>query len=332
MTEPAQLIKVVLFTSAFDTGGQGWRIKRAFDRYCPDFLVRSIHTDESYFAYPHDLRYRAGPEFSYKLTEEADVLHFRNSFGGLKRLRASGKPVGLVLHHHGTKFRQEHETLSRDARERGAIQLASTIDLAILEPDVAWLPAPFDLVELAALRTAAVQASWSAAGTAPQAQPRPIRVAHAPTNRSVKSTLVVMKAVGLLAEAGLPIVLDLIERTPYAVCLARKAKADILIDQLELGYGNSAIEAWGMGIPVIAGVSSSAARNAMKAAWRDLPFYEATETSLVQRLAELATDSTLRSHWGAVGLAHAQKFHDEGTVAKQLAVVYRLAMERVGVS
>ena len=34
----------------------------------------------------------------------------------------------------------------------------------------------------------------------------------------------------------------------------RKGRADVFVDQMILGYGCNAIEAWGMGIPVIAGV------------------------------------------------------------------------------
>ena len=57
-------MKVIIFAPNMDTGGQGWRIKHAFDRYQPDFSVRSIHTNETYFDYPADLRYEAGRDLS----------------------------------------------------------------------------------------------------------------------------------------------------------------------------------------------------------------------------------------------------------------------------
>jgi hypothetical protein len=306
-------INVVLFTSTFDTGGQGWRIKRAFERHQPDFTVRSIHTTEAYFGYPHDVLYAAGPDNAYKLTEAADIIHFRNHFGGLKRLRASERPVGLVLHHHGTKFRAEHVTLAEEARQKGAIQLVSTLDLAVLEPDLEWLPSPFDVSELANMRLAAQDARV----------PGPIRIAHSPTNRIVKSTNLVLEAVQTLVNSGFSVVLDLIERKSYAETLFRKAKADILIDQLHLGYGNSAIEAWGMGIPVIAGVADPKVRQAMLDTWGSLPFYEAMPSNLADRLAELITDSDLRSHWGEVGRKHAWQYHEEQRVSELLANHYR---------
>ena len=316
-------IQVVVYSESFDTGGQGWQIKRAFDRYQPEFLVRAIHNAETYFAYPYDLRYKAGADNAYKLTEAADVLHFRNTFGSFKRLRSSGNPVGLILHHHGTRFRGGHQAIAEDARRRGAIQLASTIDLTLLEPDVAWLPAPFDLEALWAMRLKALDERLPL-------NLRAIRVAHAPTDRVVKSTAKAMEAVGSLDVRGLPIQLDLIERKPYAECLSRKAKADILIDQLGLGYGNSAIEAWAMGIPVIAGTElSPETREAMINAWGGLPFYEATASTLTQRLEELATDSALRAHWGEIGRSHVAKFHNERDVSELLANHYRRALALV---
>jgi hypothetical protein len=316
------MINVVLFTSTFDTGGQGWRIKRAFERHQPDFLVRSIHTTDAYFGYPHDVLYSAGPDNAYKLTEAADIIHFRNHFGGLKRLRASGKPVGLILHHHGTKFRAEHTVLAAEARQKGAIQLVSTLDLAILEPDLEWLPSPFDVSELANMRLAAE-------ATRAGRPLGPVRIAHSPTNRTVKSTNLVLEAVQKLVDSGFSVVLDLIERKSYAETLFRKAKADILVDQLHLGYGNSAIEAWGMGIPVIAGVSEPSVREAMLATWGSLPFYESTPVDLANRLAELITDSDLRSHWGEVGRNHVLTYHEEQKVSELLANHYRNALASI---
>lgn len=312
------MIKVVLYTGAFDTGGQGWRIKQAFDRYQPGFEVHSIHADETYFHYPHDVRYEAGADKSYALTEAADVLHFRNGLEGLKRLRASGRPVGLLLHHHGTRFRDEHATIAASARERRALQVASTIDLTLLEPDVGWLPAPFDLDELATHRVLTNGGQ--------------VRVAHAPTNRLVKSTAAVLAAITRVNEtygqSSVQVTLDLMERKTYADVLERKGKADILVDQLRLGYGNNAIEAWGMGIPVIAGVADPNVRAAMIETWGELPFYEANEINLARRIAELTYDHDLRFHWGQVGRRHVQRFHNEKEVSDLLAKYYRAAAER----
>ena len=70
---------------------------------------------------------------------------------------------------------------------------------------------------------------------------------------------------------------------PNADVLALKAQADILFDQVILGYGNNAIEAMGMGIPVIAGVQDDNVRRAMLDRWGSLPWYDATEADDLRR-------------------------------------------------
>jgi glycosyltransferase involved in cell wall biosynthesis len=102
-----------------------------------------------------------------------------------------------------------------------------------------------------------------------------------------------------------------------------------LVDQLRLGYGNSAIEAWCMGIPVVAGVEDLKVRQTMLQSWGGLPFYEANVSDLYERLAELITNSDLRSRWGQIGYQHALQYHDELKVSDLLANHYRNALTSV---
>lgn len=308
------MIKAVLFTAQWDTGGQGIRIKQAFDRH-PELKVsaRSIHTDTSFFDYPADISTADNAKVE-RLFNEADVLHMRNDLGGLRRL-GHGQPV--VLHHHGTRFREHHAQIAEYARNWSSpvVQVASTIDLTILEPDILWLPAPYNLDELSNLRPYHVRE-----------QGKPIRIAHAPTNRAVKSTDRIMEAIRNLHHNGYNIVFDLIERQPWAECLRRKALADIYIDQLNLGYGNNAVEAWGMGIPVVAGIANRTARQAMIDRWGVLPFKEANDVDLEGQLAELIVDAEFRLHWSRLGLGHVRRYHDESKVAAHLADIYHKAV------
>lgn len=82
-----------------------------------------------------------------------------------------------------------------------------------------------------------------------------VLIAHAPTNREVKSTAAFLEAVDRLRAEGHDIEVDLIEGRTWDECLERKARADIYFDQVKLGYGNNSVECWGMGIPVIAGAA-----------------------------------------------------------------------------
>jgi glycosyltransferase involved in cell wall biosynthesis len=244
----------------------------------------------------------------------------RNSLSGLKRLvgQRDNTPFGLVFHHHGTRFRSAHHEVWLEGQRAGALQVASTIDLTILEDGVEWLPSPFDIAYLMSLRMSALK-------TKPEHAP--FRVAHAPTDRTKKSTAALMDAILELNRRGIPTVLDLIERRPNDYCLARKAKADVYFDQLHLGYGNNAVEAWGMVVPVVAGVDDGPVAEAMLDRWGGLPFYRATESTIAARLAELATDKELRDYWAAIGYKHALTYHDSQVVAARLAGYYNTAME-----
>lgn len=150
-----------------------------------------------------------------------------------------------------------------------------------------------------------------------------VRIAHAPTDRGIKSTAAFLEATEQLKAEGHPIEVDLIEGVPWRECLARKAKADVYFDQVKLGYGNNAIEAWGMGIPVIAG-AAPATQEEMVRRFGDLPFYNATESTLYDALRAMLNPS-IRELYAHRGLMHVRKYHDERVVVEQLKDVYRRA-------
>jgi glycosyltransferase involved in cell wall biosynthesis len=316
MNKPLTIFNLTL---GADTAGQGIRIKQAFDRHT-DWSVRSMVSTETYLRYPIDLPYRE--RLARELYDAADVVHLHNTLEAHKRFdNGQGKPT--VLHHHGSAFRWHHERLAPQARAVGAVQICSTADLTIYDPDVTWLPAPYNADELAQIRADNYRESDV------------IRIAHAPTNRKVKNTALVIEAVERLAEKY-PVELVLIENTSWAKCLKAKATADIFVDQLLLGYGCNAIEAWGMGIPVVAGVNpdpvvpftpdeAKRTRAAMKSLWGSLPFYSATPQNLEKRLERLVQSADLRAEWSEKGKAHFDRFHDEREVVKRLQAIYRSA-------
>lgn len=317
------MINVVIYTGGYDTGGQGYRLKRALEAYHGDeFKVTSIHTAPNYFHYPSDVQYRAST--APAIFAGADVIHMRNGLEGLKKFRpdAFDGEVGLICHWHGTRFREEHKRLYPDVAAAGALQLVSTIDLAMLEPELVWLPSPVNLAEMAVFR---------AKGMAEQVRrfdpDRAIRIFHSPTNRAVKSTDQLMAELLILSKK-VKVELDLVEKKPWHYVLERKAQADVLFDQIVLGYGNNALEAWAMGIPVIAGMSDPLARRVMAEVSGGLPFFEATKSTVYEALAALATDQDLRAQWGLRGYDHVVQFHDDRKVADQLAGLYRQALER----
>jgi glycosyltransferase involved in cell wall biosynthesis len=109
-----------------------------------------------------------------------------------------------------------------------------------------------------------------------------------------------------------------VERPPKV-----KATCHVLYDQVQLGYGNNAVEAWAMGIPVIAGGAPTTLTE-MRRRFGSLPFVKATEDTIGDALA-LLLDEGERERWGAIGQAHARAWHDEYPV-KVAADAYRRAI------
>ena len=132
-----------------DTGGQGIRFKEAFDRHS-DWELRSMARGREYFAYPQDLPFRwAKLEEFY---QRCDVIHVRNGFEEYDRLAKDHGPKPVVLHVHGSKYRGNPDRFVREAKERNALILCSTLDLYLIAPEHSvWLPAPYDVDWLAAM-------------------------------------------------------------------------------------------------------------------------------------------------------------------------------------
>jgi glycosyltransferase involved in cell wall biosynthesis len=204
------------------------------------------------------------------------------------------------VHHHGTEYRNQRAPVDAACRRVGAVQVASTLDLV---GPALWLPSVVDVERLAAFRG-----------------PVEVMVAHSPSLRRLKQTDAVIAATGKLGVG-----LDLIERVSWDDCLARKGRAAIVVDQLVLGYGLSAIEAWCMGIPVVAGTTDPETRRRMVETFGELPFVEATPETLADRLAELVASPDLRREWGERGRAHVERFHSEPAVVERLEAIYRRA-------
>lgn len=292
-----------------DTAGQGIRAKEAFERHAPEWRYRTMNraTAFTYLQYPkatdwNDYRARVW-------WEQSDVIHLHNNFQTFRMIRGSAR--ALVIHHHGTELREHVDERLTEQRRLGAIGICSTLDLHLLAPDeIEWLPAPYDLDFLAAHRR-------------PHGRPM-VRIAHAPTNRQIKSTEAFLAACERLIAEGHRVEVDLIEQTAWADCLRRKGTADIFFDQAILGYGCNSIEAWGMGLPVVCGAAPETEAE-YRRRFGALPYYRTTPDTIFEALRDLVLDAALRAKYGRIGLEHARRFHDERLVVERYQRIYHRA-------
>jgi hypothetical protein len=310
-------MRVYNHSAGQDPAGIAYRTKKAFDKcYWPEVKYRAMVISPTYLRYPADLIFQGqnSRDIGYGLYKTADVVHLNNTLDGLWAIGIDRRKVKkpTLLHHHGTAFREGHEQIAKEAREQGCVQAVSTIDL-MLEPGLIWVPAPYDIAALQAIRRHAYE------------EHPVVRISHCPTQRQYKSTAAFVKAVERLRRKGRKVELDLVENTTWQECLVRKAKSDIHLDQMTYGYGCNAMEAWAMGIPVICGVDENlvpGTRDRMLDVFGGLPFYEANEKTIASRLDDLISDPELRDEWGRIGHEHAVRFHDEKPVADLLYGIY----------
>lgn len=290
-----------------DLAGTGIGIKQAFDRYS-DIKVRQIRRQAKFYAYPHDAEWADYDE----LVRDADLIHVME----IPEAIPPGKKA--VLHHHGSYFRSNREHILREQARRRAVGICSTLDLYLQEAGE-WIGSPYDLEWLSGFRD----------------RQEILTVAHAGTELDSKSTGVFLDAAKRLSKE-IPLEVLHITGMSWLDCLRVKGRADIYFDQILTGYGNNAVEAWGMGIPVISGIEPKEARRRghfisdatpeeMERRWSGLPFVRADEGTIYDALRLLA-DPLERVRWGSRGALHAARFHDQQVVVRQLEGVYRRAL------
>ena len=150
-------------------------------------------------------------------------------------------------------------------------------------------------------------------------EPLPARkeivVVHAPTDRVIKGTQYVIEAVDMLRSEGVPIRLDLVEGVSREVALKRLASADLLVDQLMLGwYGTVAVEAMALGRPVMAYIHEDEPEDNPFGA--ELPVVRTTPATLVDDLRAVAADRASLRELGVAGRRFVEQHHDPRQIAR----------------
>ena len=305
-------IRRILALGNQDPGGVVGRFQLAAEKH-GGLSIRSAHRATAYFDFPTDILWTRETEAEIRrLAMLADIIHLNNSDRAYRQLRIARKPT--LLHHHGTLFRRDPGYMLSTASRYGYTQAVSTIDLTRPAPDrLHWLPTAYDLAEVAAYRK-------------PREPDGLVRIVSAPTNRAFKSTELLIAAVDGLRREGLPVELVLVEGVTWHECLRVKGTADVYFDQVILGYGCNAVEAWAMGIPVIAGADPWTL-DAMARTFGQLPFYETTESGIADAIRALVMSSDLRAEYAERGLRHVRKWHAERPALERLAELYALTLK-----
>ena len=154
-----------------------------------------------------------------------------------------------------------------------------------------------------------------------------LRVAHAPSKRKVKGTEAVLAAVEALQQRGAPIELDLIEGVPNADARKRYAAADVVVDQLRVGwYGMFAIESMALAKPVVVHLDERGAAETEEAFGLELPLVRADEGSLETVLGGLVERRAELPELGRRSREYVERVHAHPAVARRVLEIYERVM------
>ena len=147
-------------------------------------------------------------------------------------------------------------------------------------------------------------------------------VVHAPSDRSKKGTEDLLSASQRL-QASHPHELRLVEGVPRADALRLYAEADVLVDQLLIGwYGGLAVEAMAQGVPVVAYINSSDLGVLPHAMRSELPIVSAGPDDVDGILAKLLEDSARRESLAERGRRYVERWHHPLRVARRMLELY----------
>lgn len=143
-----------------------------------------------------------------------------------------------------------------------------------------------------------------------------IVVAHAPSDRRQKGTERIIAAIRSLRDDGLPIRLTLIEGVSREEALELTRDADLVIDQVNLGwYGGYSVEAMALGRPVLCYIRDDQPGDNP---WgEELPIIRTTADTLRDDLRALIRDPERMRRAASQGRAFVELRHDPRRIARQ---------------
>ncbi|MEM7228005.1 MAG: glycosyltransferase [Planctomycetota bacterium] len=332
--------------------GQPWTISRALRRIGVE--ADCVLMNSSKFGYGADMNiqvrgdgYDSFADFLREATPRYDVFHFyfrpyfyfdskRLTFpsgADLLALRAAGKT--LVYHFRGSEIRlhsrfrevSPYHYVDEDPNKivtkfpEHTMKMLMTFvesvahkvfvpdpELQTYMPSAGIVPRAIDLED------------WPNVGLRNDEEPL---IVHAPSRRIVKGSDHVIAAIETLKAEGLKFRFEVIEGLPNDVARQRYQEADIVVDQLRIGwYGVLAVEAMALGKAVVSYI-----RDDLIPTFDDgPPLAVANPDTITDVLRRLITDVEHRRAVAHRGRTYCERVHDSAVVAQTLRHEYEDAI------
>jgi len=292
----------ILFLFRANTGNWGNLLRDAIQQHTPH-QARTITYCKCWMEFEHDI-FQPDVAALRKWFNWADVINYHDSaVRHVPSCIRDARP-GVVTYHL-VAYRDNPRKYHDIAKLYGWVETASTLDLTF--HGASWLPRP--------------QPPYSGLW-----KPYPGRfiVGQAPTKRGRKNTKEVERIV-----RGIPDVeLEVVEQTPYAECIARKARWNLCVDQFTLGFGSTSLEAWAYGYPALSHAAQPHITKKLKDTIGYLPYYDTTLAELRPHVERLRDNRRAWRGWARLGRQYVQDFHHPEKVARLLVEYCERAIAR----
>jgi hypothetical protein len=350
----AKVQKIIHLPSS--VGGMAWALSKGENEL--GHLSEVLYTDNSWLKYPCDKQVKLGSSKtinSFKLCREFlairkkyDVFHFNfgkslvemNQFGiKLAELPFYPKGKRLFMTFNGCDARQKFKTMKRKKiaachnqkcyngmcnsgrldrkRENNILKATKYIDhMFAVNPDLLYFLPP----EKSSFLPYAVVDSVKS--KIPITQKKKFLIVHAPTQREAKGSDEIIKAVKSLQAEDSSINFALIENTKHSEALKLYREADLIIDQVKIGwYGAFAVECMYMSKPVAVYIDKADLFFIPKKMAQDLEnsVINITPDNILATLKEFIYDSQKLREIGGSARYFAHKWHSPQAVAKEVS-------------
>jgi len=302
------------------------------------------------FGYPADIKLQAGSDvqesysdFLRTAIDEYDVFHFyfrsffffdprNNAFPSgldLLLLRAAGKTV--VVHYRGSEVREaskfkEFSPYNYVAENPSGIfskfrepSLSQRVDFVRSVANVVLVPDEELASYVPGSRIVRRAIDLDDFAPVPHSETTRPLVIHAPSRRVVKGTDSILEAVQQLRDEGLEFDFELIENLPHSEAKALYSRADVVIDQVRIGwFGVLALEGMALQKCVLAYVRDDLLHHLGEAP----PLVPTNPVQLADDLRAVIESQELRREVAERGRRYIEEHHDATQIAQQLIDLY----------
>lgn len=139
----------------------------------------------------------------------------------------------------------------------------------------------------------------------------PLKVIHAPTDRKKKGTQYLLDAISRLQIEGYEIDLRLIENLKRADAIKQYERADVIVDQLVIGwYGGLGVECMAMGKPIICYIREEDMHFLPNRMADDIPIVNASPFSIYAKLKDLLDNRSQLFSIANASRCYVEMWHD----------------------